>query len=297
MLVQNSSIAILFDQACYDSILERYLSHFDLCVVTDNPINVSNLLEGLGSLVYLRISDDFVLKNPKIKALSLNLKNRPVVRDVIKQCLLDHPHLPFGLLADSILALVSQDKLPNKLSQDLVHKISLDNVMLSQAINRAPFFYFNVFFDTPEFCLDHHALHIEGIRIFEALRQAALAAFHLSGLPLSQRVTLNTSSIKFYRYINRLEPVVVRAFLWVPDDGTHPYALLQMYQIGHLCAMAEIDTNAVFVDNRVVSRLQASQEKKWQKELHHFENQISQIRTNNKSQQKFSDVYCKETEI
>ena len=79
-------------------------------------------------------------------------------------------------LSKSSLKINKDDPEPERIDPAYVHKSNKENVLLSKPYQYGNMFYFNGFNKSAEFNIDHSSDHLEGIIIFEAARQAGIAA-------------------------------------------------------------------------------------------------------------------------
>lgn len=96
---------------------------------------------------------------------------------------------------DDVLNLISRIPIPKKVQErlyvqeekinpDFVHKKQADNVLLSKVEKVGNMFCFKGFHQSPELVIDHESDHLQGLCIFEVVRQAGIAAVHLLGTPI-----------------------------------------------------------------------------------------------------------------
>ncbi|NTU57758.1 MAG: hypothetical protein HGB00_02390 [Chlorobiaceae bacterium] len=158
--------------------------------------------------------------------------------------------LPLDLksLMKSPLALRGGDNLPPAIKKELVHKTSDDNVLISEPFSTGWLHYFNMFQDTTELTFDHPSEHVQGLLISEALRQAGIASAHIQGLPADGKLVLLSYSTNFFSFIERNEPILIRAYSSFTANETsedkNASFYIQVMQWGRVCADSTITTFA-----------------------------------------------------
>lgn len=112
----------------------------------------------------------------------------------------------------------------------MVHKQKEDNVLISEAIGHGNIWYFKGFSDIAELNSDHLSDHVDGIKLFEALRQATLASLHLNGLQHNGVVALTNFKIDYMKYVELDEPYFIQAIPACENDGGAMFCVFNIIQ-------------------------------------------------------------------
>jgi hypothetical protein len=190
--------------------------------------------------------------------------------------------LPLDLksLVKSNLALKEGDKLPPLINKNLVHKTSDDNILISEPFSAGWLHYFNMFQETNELTFDHPSEHVQGLLLSEALRQAGIACTHLQGLPLEGKLVLLNFSTNYFSFIERSDPIILRAFSSFRADDTsedkNAAFFIQVLQQGRICADSTVRTFACMTTQRQ-QQLNNRLEKIASRNKTHFENRLNRI--------------------
>lgn len=140
------------------------------------------------------------------------------------------------ILSESFLQIHHDDPAPERMDQEYVHKTNKENVLVSQPFQYGNMYYFNGFHKSPEFNIDHSSDHLEGIIIFEAARQAGIAALHLAGAPLSGKIVLLKTNIQYKRFVEFNEPYLINTIPVIRQKGGYLYVVFNILQDGASCA-------------------------------------------------------------
>lgn len=116
------------------------------------------------------------------------------------------------------------------IEKHMVHKQNGDNVLISEAINQGNVWYFKGFSDIAELNSDHLSDHVDGIKLFEALRQATLASLHLNGLQHNGVVALTNFKIDYLKYVELDEPYFIQAIPACEKDGGAMFCVFNIIQ-------------------------------------------------------------------
>lgn len=127
--------------------------------------------------------------------------------------------------------LISELKNTNQpIEKDMVHKKNSANVLISEPKNHGNVWYFKGFSDIAELNSDHLSDHVDGIKLFEAFRQATLASLHLNGLQHNGVVALTNFKIDYINYVELDEPYIIQAIPACEQDGGAMYCVFNIIQ-------------------------------------------------------------------
>jgi hypothetical protein len=119
---------------------------------------------------------------------------------------------------------------PKPINREYVHKIHKENVIISHPYQCGNMFYFIGFKTSSEFNIDHFSDHLEGIIIFEAARQAGIASIHLAGIPLSGRIVLTKSVIRYKKFMDRSMPYIIQVIPAIKQRGGNSFGVYNIIQ-------------------------------------------------------------------
>ncbi len=204
----------------------------------------------LGDMCELYMSPAFrkehhlILK--ELKALSSASSKLYIEQNVSPQdCseLLQQVPLDLRTLTGTPLALIENHDIPDAENRLFVHKSKQENVLISRHSSCGDFLYFNMLDHSEELQFDHQSDHVQGLLLLEAMRQASIAATHISGgLPLDGTIILLNYSSMFNAFIELTAPVVIRTYSPVSfgsgDEDKSVFVCCQVFQWGKLCASA-----------------------------------------------------------
>jgi acyl-CoA thioesterase FadM len=139
-------------------------------------------------------------------------------------------------LEDSFLRLHRNQPEPESIGQEFVHKKNPGNVIISKPFKHGNMFYFNGFSRSAEFNLDHNSDHLEGIVIFEAVRQAGIASVHLAGVPLNGAIVILETTLRYKKFVECSEPYLIRTIPAIKQRGGYSYGVYNVVQKGQTCA-------------------------------------------------------------
>jgi hypothetical protein len=128
------------------------------------------------------------------------------------------------------------DPEPERIKKEFVHKLNEESVLISKPHQSGNMFYFYGFNKSSEFNIDHSSDHVEGIIIFEAIRQAGFASLHLAGVPLSSMVFLLNTTIQYKRFIEHDKLYLIHSIPVLRQRGGHHYVVFNVLQNGNSCA-------------------------------------------------------------
>jgi hypothetical protein len=192
------------------------------------------------------MSSEYSMMNPKVAASAKGLTYpgaRLFAKPEIDETAALLRKVPFDIrsLVSSPLALSENDDFPGLIDNGIVHKKSMQNVLLSDVFKAGRFMYFNMGYETGEFNFDHDSDHLQGMLILEALRQVSTATVHLAenGLPAEGRISLLQYHANFYNYLTKNAPVVIRTYntfcLAEGEKDKDGYVVSHVFQWGKLC--------------------------------------------------------------
>lgn len=116
--------------------------------------------------------------------------------------------------------------------KEYVHKVEEENVMISYPERYGNMLYFLGFSQTNEITSDHVSDHLDGIKLFEVVRQASIASLHMAGVPLWGVMTLTTSLIHFVKYVELSRPYFIQAIPAGKKTGGLSYVAFNVIQDG-----------------------------------------------------------------
>ncbi|MGX7245803.1 AfsA-related hotdog domain-containing protein [Enterococcus quebecensis] len=121
-----------------------------------------------------------------------------------------------------------------RIDKKFVHKQNAENVLLSKPINYGNVWYFKGFSNIAELNSDHLSDHVDGIKLFEAFRQATLASFHLNGMNFDGVVALTNFKIDYINYVELDEPYIIQTIPACESDGGAMYCIFNIFQGGKI---------------------------------------------------------------
>ncbi len=117
-----------------------------------------------------------------------------------------------------------------RINKKLVHKEKQENVLISVPVNHGNVWYFKGFSEIAELNSDHLSDHVDGIKLFEAFRQATLASFHLNGMNHEGVVALTNFKIDYIDYVELDQPYFIQAIPACEPDGGAMYCVFNIIQ-------------------------------------------------------------------
>jgi hypothetical protein len=158
-----------------------------------------------------------------------------------------------GSLSDSFLKIDNEDPEPERIDKEYVHKTNEENVLISKPYRCGNMFYFNGFKDSSEFNIDHGSDHLQGIIIFEAARQAAIASVHLTGIPLSGAIVILKTITRYTKFVECGEPYLIHTIPVIKQRGGYGFCIYNIVQKGYSCATGYI-TGIVYKTKEVYKK-------------------------------------------
>lgn len=116
------------------------------------------------------------------------------------------------------------------MKKEYVHKVHQGNVLISDAERMENMVYFRGFNYIDELHSDHSADHLDGIKLFEAARQATLAAFHVMGVTCQGVMALTASYIDYKKYVELDEPYYIQMIPACKPDGGAMFTVFSIIQ-------------------------------------------------------------------
>lgn len=139
-------------------------------------------------------------------------------------------------LNDSFLKIHPNDPEPEQIDKEYVHKHNQRNVLISKAYQYGNMYYFNGFTKSFELNIDHSSDHLEGIIIFEAVRQAGIASAHLEGMPFSGAIVILRTATRYTKFVECGEPYLIRTIPAYKQRGGAGHCVYNIVQNGKSCA-------------------------------------------------------------
>lgn len=202
--------------------------------VTENNTNYRAIIGNDDNL--LKCPTDIIVSNDReLEILSLCLGEKLATPFVIEQSEWDYKkpdeayrviekiHMP-----DYIEELLVKDTEP--IEKKFVHKRNQNNVLISFPRRLANVLYFKGYMNSEEIISDHNADHLDGIKIFEVVRQVTLASFHVMGVTFNGVVALTTSLLHFNKFVELDKPYFIQAIPACKKDGGAMYCSFNVIQ-------------------------------------------------------------------
>lgn len=114
--------------------------------------------------------------------------------------------------------------------QKYVHKVNQGNVLISSAERIENMVYFKGFNYIDEIKSDHNADHLDGIKLFEAARQATLASFHVMGVTFEGVMALTESFVDYKKFVELDKPYYIQVIPACKSDGGAMYCVFAIIQ-------------------------------------------------------------------
>lgn len=121
-------------------------------------------------------------------------------------------------------------KKPDTIPQKYVHKVNQGNVLISSAERIENMVYFKGFNSIDEIKSDHNADHLDGIKLFEAARQATLASFHVMGVTFEGVMALTESFVDYKKFVELDKPYYIQVIPACKSDGGAMYCVFAIIQ-------------------------------------------------------------------
>lgn len=122
-----------------------------------------------------------------------------------------------------------------KIEREYVHKECQNNVLISKSYREASLIIYKGFLETGEILFDHTRDHVEGILLFEIIRQACVASTHLNGLNLDGVIIISNIDIKFDLFVEAKKDFYIRTLPVSKERGGQGYILFDLFQDGKKC--------------------------------------------------------------
>ncbi|HGD0581765.1 hypothetical protein JJB63_15260 [Clostridium perfringens] len=122
-----------------------------------------------------------------------------------------------------------------KISKQYVHKLNPNNVMISSPIVEGNIIYFRGYNEITEFNIDHNSDHLEGIKLFEVVRQATLASFHIMGVALDKIMVITSTKFNFKKLIELRIPYFIQIIPVCKKDGGAMFTVFNIIQGNNSC--------------------------------------------------------------
>lgn len=128
------------------------------------------------------------------------------------------------------------NSMEGRIEKDFVHKKSCGNVLLSEPIRIGNTLFYKGFNRSNEFVIDHPSDHLEGIVLFEVIRQVGLASAHHSGVSLDGVIVILESDIQFQNYIELNTPYYIQCIPAIRKIGGIGFSVFCVIQKDVVCA-------------------------------------------------------------
>ena len=113
-----------------------------------------------------------------------------------------------------------------------VHKLNSKNVLISYPERFGNVLYFRGFKQTEELKSDHLSDHLDGIKLFEVVRQSTLAAFHVMGVQIGKIMVLTSTRLDFTKLIELDKPYFIQLLPVCKIDGGAMFTAFNVIQEG-----------------------------------------------------------------
>ncbi|GHU61754.1 hypothetical protein FACS189418_1950 [Clostridia bacterium] len=124
----------------------------------------------------------------------------------------------------------------DRIDQAFVHKKSHSNVLLSHPIRVGHTLFYRNFDQSDEFIIDHSSDHLEGIVLFEVIRQAGLASTHHCGIAMDGVSVILESDIQYQNYIELNVPYYTQCIPAIRSNGGIGFSVFRVIQNDMVCA-------------------------------------------------------------
>ena len=139
----------------------------------------------------------------------------------------------FDMTPDVEKELSSQN---TRIDKDYVHKKSSENVLLTDPVRVGNTLFYKCFNQSGEFNIDHPSDHLEGIVLFEVIRQVGLASAHHCDISLDGVIVILESDIQFLNYVEIGTPFFVQCIPAIRKKGGIGFSVFRVIQNGSTCA-------------------------------------------------------------
>jgi hypothetical protein len=133
-------------------------------------------------------------------------------------------------MPDYIREVLLKDTSP--ISKKYVHKLNQKNVLISYPERFGNILYFRGFKKSDELKSDHSSDHLDGIKLFEVVRQTALASFHVMGVPIGKIMVLTSTCLDFNKLIELDKPYFIQVIPACKNDGGSMFSAFNVIQDG-----------------------------------------------------------------
>jgi len=169
------------------------------------------------------IPDEY--KHKLISSATWNYKKPEEAHNLIKK-------IPMPSYIKSIL--LSESIKP--LDKEFVHKIQQENVLLSKPVVFGKLVYYKGYTDIKELKSDHKSDHLDGIKLFEAARQATLSSLHMAGLPFGGVMALTSNLVEYSKYTELSKPYFIQVLPVIREDQKIMHCAFDIIQDDVSCA-------------------------------------------------------------
>lgn len=125
--------------------------------------------------------------------------------------------------------------LNKRISREYVHKEHTENILISEGLKDGNIIYFKGFEDSKEIIIDHESDHIQGIKIFEAIRQATLASFHLMGVQTDKIMAITNIEVNFKKFIEKNRDYYIQVIPACRIEGGAMFTVFKIIQDDSSC--------------------------------------------------------------
>lgn len=120
----------------------------------------------------------------------------------------------------------------NPIPKQYVHKLNQNNVLISYPERLGNMLYFRGCKKTSELMSDHKSDHLDGIKLFEVVRQTTLASFHVMGVPFDKIMVLTTTRLDFNKLIVLDKPYFIQVIPACKTEGGAMFSAFNVIQDG-----------------------------------------------------------------
>lgn len=117
-----------------------------------------------------------------------------------------------------------------------VHKLNENNILLSHPVQIGNVYYYKGFNKTSEFNIDHPSDHLEGIVLFESLRQMGIASAHFCGIPFDGVVVIIESDIEYLNFVELSRNYLIQCLPAIKRTGGLGFVAFRVLQDDTICA-------------------------------------------------------------
>ncbi|WP_297420048.1 AfsA-related hotdog domain-containing protein [Clostridium sp.] len=184
--------------------------------------NVTPIIDTKNEITYRAYKDLFADLNEKNTSESFewNYRNPQEAHNIVTRI----------SMPDYIRDNLSGDISP--ISKEYVHKLNQNNVLISYPERFGNMLYFRGFKEAEELKSDHNSDHLDGIKLFEVVRQSTLASFHVMGVPIGKIMVLTSTRLDFSKLIELDKPYFVQVIPACKTDGGAMFTAFNVIQEG-----------------------------------------------------------------